>query len=375
MDPSTLTQEQRETLLSLAKSLVSFNLKAKITDISVGPVVTGYYLTLLGSTQITNIYARREDIALALGVDSVVMSRSGQFLILYIPNKTRQVIDFKDYLHWYMHDEVVSMTDLPIPLGITPAGTKSVLSLSSCPHILIAGQTGAGKSVLESAILTCLVARYNSEQLKLCLVDTKQVDLPLFADLPHVVSVAKDTTQYFKIARNLYNLTKTRLKSFNNAGVRNINEYVAKTSQPLPYYVFMIDEFASLVDEDNANRMGLTAQKRRETPTVSSELKTLAQISRAAGIFIIAGTQRSSVKIINGDIKVNFPCRIGLRMPSQIDSRTILDEAGAENLLGQGDMLVKHPATSILQRYHGPFVNLSDIEYIVKNLTDVRQFL
>jgi S-DNA-T family DNA segregation ATPase FtsK/SpoIIIE len=301
--------------------------------------------------------------------------RVGPELALYVPNKEKQFVDFKDYLHWYIHSIEETKAIIPIPLGISPQGHKETLDLTKCPHILIAGQTGSGKSIFESAIITCLAARFTSSELKLCLVDTKQVDLPLFAKLPHILQCAKSRSEYMKLMDMLYKSCKTRLNVFNSVEVRNVEEYKNKTGNEMSYIILVIDEFANLIDEDNAARSQMDLQERKEVPTVSDRLKTLAQISRAAGIHIIAGTQRSSVKIISGDIKVNFPCRIALKLPSTIDSRTILDESGAESELGCGDMLVKIPDSDLLKRFHGPFVKLSDIDYIVNNLETVKEFL
>lgn len=371
-DLNSLTEFQKQIVFKIAKTFVNFGLSAKIVSVLNGPVVTGYGFNLLGSTQIANVSARREDIALALGVDSVTISRAGSTLILYVPNLDRKIVDFKDYLHWYMHDEICSNDPLPLPLGIDPEGNKRFLPLAECPHVLLSGQTGSGKSILESAFITCLVVKYDSSELKLYLVDTKQVDLPLFTKLPHVVRCAKSVSEYFKIMAHLYSITKQRLAHFNVNSVRNITEYKEKTGLNMPYIVLIIDEFANLLDEDNAIRSSMDRKEKAETPSVTTELKALAQICRAAGIHIIAGTQRSSVKVVSGDIKVNFPCRIALRLPSSIDSRTILDQGGAENLLGRGDMLVKQPGLDTLQRYHGPFVKLSDIESIISNLEMLR---
>lgn len=375
MNIESLSDSQKQIVFKIAKTFVNFGLQAKIVTVINGPVVTGYGFNLLGSTQIANVSARRQDIALALGVDSVTIARAKDVLILYVPNVDRQIVDFKDYLHWYMHDELCIAAKLPLPLGIDPEGNKRFLELTDCPHVLISGQTGSGKSILESAFITCLVTKYSSDDLKLYLVDTKQVDLPLFTKLPHVVRCAKSASEYFKLMSQLYSISKQRLAHFNIESVRNIEEYKTKTSKQMSYIVLVIDELANLLDEDNAIRSGMDRREKAETPSVADELKSLAQICRAAGIHIVCGTQRSSVKIVNGDIKVNFPCRIALRLPSYTDSRTILDQGGAENLLGKGDMLVKQPGLDTLQRYHGPFVKLSDIEYIVSNLDTIREVI
>jgi S-DNA-T family DNA segregation ATPase FtsK/SpoIIIE len=378
-----LSPHDKAVVLKLLQKFVSYNIIAPYSTVSEGPVVTGYYFTIAGSTKISDISARLEDFALALGVDSVSIDRVGPNIVLYVPNKNRLIVDFKDYLYWYLKDDQVYSTILPIPLGINPSGAKSVLSLAECPHILIAGQTGAGKSILLSSIITCLSAKYPSEELKFFLVDTKQVDLPLFKTLPHVKECAKNVDEFFKIMALLYSHCKQRLIVLSAAGARNIKEYKQKTGKNISYLVLVIDELANLIEEDNMKReeikqsnQGLKPNKREEIPpSVSQVLKSLSQISRAAGIHIIAGTQRSSVKIINGDIKANFPCRIALKLPAQVDSRCILDEGGAENLLGKGDMLIKQPDHDLLQRYHSPFVRLEDIEYIVHNLTEVKSFL
>ena len=366
--------ELDDTLTKILKKTLQLNLYLKPIEKIEGPVVTTYKFKC--DSIFSKVQARSEDYALAVGASSVLISRLGEYVTLEIPNQERKFVDFKDYLYWFMTSKDVQEAKLAIPLGLNTRGEKEFFDLAKAPHVLISGQTGSGKSVYESAILTSLAAKYDSSQLELYLVDTKKVDLPLFATLPQVRIVAKDLMEYFRLHNHIKTECSSRLDIFHRLKVRNIvehNEKLGDSQAKMPYIVLLIDELANLMDLDTAFRKGLDPEVRRASTPLGEMLKNLAQISRAAGIHIIASTQRSSVKVISGDIKVNFPVRIGLKMPSQIDSRVILDEMGAENLLGRGDMLVKTPETDFLQRFHGPFVRLDDIREIVENLEMVKQ--
>jgi S-DNA-T family DNA segregation ATPase FtsK/SpoIIIE len=376
MTNTTWTPEQSNNVLALIKKLDGLDIKAKISSIEEGPVVTAYLFELDHSQPIVKILKKAEDFALSLGVDKVIIQRVKDKIAIFIPNENRKVVDFKEVIHWYLHDPDVQKMELPIPLGVDFHGEKSCLDICDMPHCLITGSTGSGKSVFEAAIISSLCYRYDSSNLNMYLVDTKQVDLPLFKSLPHVKACADNLDDFHTIMFGLMAEIRRRLSVLQNAGVRKIQEYhtMMGGKQHMPYIVLMLDEFGDLMDLDSAYRKA-DKEKYETTPTVKQWIKSCVQIGRAAGIHIIACTQRASVKIIDGDIKANLPCRVALRLPTQIDSRTILGTSGAENLLGKGDMLIQRPEKDSIERYHGPYVSMSDINELVINYDQMRSIL
>jgi S-DNA-T family DNA segregation ATPase FtsK/SpoIIIE len=260
--------------------------------------------------------------------------------------------------------------NIPILLGVNHLGGKEAFDLTEQPHILMAGSTGSGKSTYQAAVICSLAVLCEPDELNLYLIDTKKLDLPLFKDLPHVMQVADNIADARQIFIHLMDLTRKRYDMLQKERVRNVAEYRKQTQTKLPYRVLIIDELADLLalDKDYCDIV-------EDSKPLKKILTELTAIARAAGTHIIAATQRPSVKIIDGDTKNNFPTRIGLKVPTRFDSQTILGEAGAETLLGKGDMFVKRIDSSILERFHGPFVKLDDIEQIVNNLDAVKHSL
>lgn len=373
----TFTVEQNNNILALIQKLNGLGIKASIAGIENGPVVTAYMFSLDHSQPIAKIMKKSEDFALSLGVDNVIIQRVKDKIAVFIPNKDRKEVEFKDFLFWYLNDPEVIKMKLPLPLGVDFHGKKSCIDITDCPHILITGSTGSGKSILESAIISSLVYRYDSSCLHMYLVDTKKVDLPLFKTLPHIKTVADNVDAFHNMMFIVMGEVRRRLGVLQGASCQNISQYHAMYGGDIsimPFIIVMLDEFADLIDLDNAYRKA-DKEKYEQTPTVKGWIKSATQICRAAGVHIIACTQRASVKIIDGDIKTNLPCRISLRVPSRIDSQVILGTSGAENLLGKGDMLVKYPESDTIQRYHGSFVKMKDIQELVMNYEQMRSIL
>lgn len=366
-----MTPEQSNNIIALGKKLVGLGVEAKFARLETGPVVNGYFFTLSDATSINKVIKRSEDFALALDTDKVIVQRIKGEIVIFIPNADRKIVDFKEILHWYLHDPKVSAMELPIPLGVDYRGNKSAFDLIEMPHILITGSTGSGKSVFESAILCSLAYYKSSNDLHLYLVDTKRVDLPLFSMLPHVQQVADSLDKFHSMMSTVMQETRRRLGILQGASCRNIQDY-HKMGYPLPYIIVMLDEFGDLMELDSA---AIKAGQFEDTPNVKSWIKQAVQIGRAAGVHIIACTQRASVKVVDGDIKANLPCRIALRLPTQVDSRTILGTSGAENLLGKGDMLVQRPEKDVVERYHGPYVSMNDIAQLITDYERMRTIL
>lgn len=355
---------------SLAETIRKRFVRLGITDVKMmpevpGPVVTAYPLRV-SFTPVNKVIARSEDIALACNVDSVDIRRVGGEIVVFVPNKDRRIVDFKENLFWYLQDPDVAKMKLPIPLGIDFHGNKTAIDLTEQPHILIAGSTGSGKSVTESNIIASLSMFLSPDELHLVLVDTKKTDLVHFENLPHVKNIVREIYEWEVTIQSLIREVDSRTALFAHAGTRNISEYNAKMGEgrKMPYIVLIIDEFADL-----------NVRGKQMDIKVDLAVGRLTQISRAAGIHVILCTQRSSVKVIYGDLKANFPTRIALKLPSAIDSRTILDEGGAENLLGKGDMLVKSEGFDELRRFHAPFVRLEDIHAVLHDREMILQMI
>lgn len=376
----------------LNKDETSFKLLRKLHGLGVsgihfeepiiGPILTGYPCTMHDSISIRTIMSKSDDLALACGVESVNIERIDDKLVIFIPNKERKIVDFKDSLFWFLKDEKVKEMQLPILLGTDFRGNGAALDLADQPHILLAGSTGSGKSVFESAVIAALSMIKSPKDLDLYLIDTKGLDLNLFKELPHVRETVGTIEEWYSTINKLKEIVKQRMTKLESAGARNIREYNSRFDGSMHYIVIIIDELADLIekdsifrDEEKSNCKMMDVPITYENAKVIDDLKRLIQICRASGIHIIVGTQRTSVDVVSGVVKANFPTRISLRLPAVQDSRTILGVSGAENLLGRGDMLVQMADYETINRYHGPYVRLEDIELILNQREMILQSL
>lgn len=362
-----ITKEQSTVVLNLAMKLAALKITATFDHLETGPIVTTYYLTLGADIPIAKIMKAEEDLALAVGVPSVLITRLGGQIAIAIPNKVKTIVSYDACLHSLMQENL----KLPIMLGCSTRGDYYTTDLTESPHILIAGSTGAGKSVLLSAIISGLATAKSSKEMKLMLVDTKQLDLTLFAELPHVVEVADNVEKVHALFDRLMQIVRQRTAKMKGIA-RNIHEYNATTGEKLPYYVVIIDELADVIGEDAVHAKA-KLEPICDYPRIPQRLQGLLQICRATGVHVICATQRPSVKIITGDIKANLATRIALRLPTGFDSRTIIDEYGAEQLLGKGDMLVSSPNSESITRYHGPYVSMQHIANVLMNCDSIRE--
>lgn len=366
-----MTPEQINNISQLGQKLFGLGIKASFSRLDEGPIVTAYYFKPDLSQNITKVMKQSENFAVALGVDKVSVQRIKDEIVLFVPNAERKIVDFKDALYWYCNDLKVKNMALPILLGMNFHGQKEAIDLATMPHILVAGETGSGKSVFEAAILGSLAVLKEPTDLSFYLVDTKQLDLPLFSVLPHVKEVIDNLDKFHDTIKYIVKVIRDRMTELKCAQVRNISEYRGMGLH-MGYIVILIDELADLIDQDTLARK---AGQYEDIPSVKQWLKHIVQISRAAGVHIIACTQRTSVKIVDGDTKANFPCRIALRLPTEADSRTILGTGGAQFLLGKGDMLIQRPEIERVERFHGPFVSMNDIAQIVTERERMREIL
>jgi len=361
------TPEQSRVWAALIMKLAALKITITPSHVEAGPIVTTYYLNLGADIPIAKIMKAEEDLALAVGAPSVLITRLGAQIAIAIPNKTKTLVSYDSCLHHIMSSEF----KLPLILGCNTKGDFSSIDLTESPHVLIAGSTGAGKSVLLAAMISGLATAKSKQEMKLMLVDTKQLDLTLFQSLPHVVEVADTVEKVHALFDRLMKIVRQRTEKMKGIA-RNIHEFNRLSDQPLPYYVVIIDELADVIGEDASQRLaGL--EPVASFPSVSKRLQALIQISRASGVHVICATQRPSVKIITGDIKANLTTRIALRLPSGNDSRTILNEYGAEQLLGKGDMLVESPTLDQITRFHGPYVSMDHIANVLVNCDEIRR--
>ena len=359
-----LTKEQLEVVEKLTIKFIKLGLTVKLVKpVSVGPIVSIYRFEPSGTTKVNQMEALADDMALALGVEDVLIKRMpGETSVgVFVPNKERKLISFMDVMTHMWHDRGKGV---PLALGVDHLGNFFHEDLTQLPHLLISGSTGSGKSTLLSSLVASVVYCENPNRVQFVLSDTKNVEFGHFIGAPHLL-FEPATSVYQTLERLDWCIDEMddRLKLIGKAGFRNISEYNASLTQQqdksklLPFIVIIIDELADL--------MMFKGEKRGESKIASDKIGTIVQKSRAAGIYFIAATQRPSVNVVAGSIKANFPARLTFRLPSEVDSRTVISTGGAEHLLSQGDMLYVSPNRPGLARLHAPFARISDIKAVV----------
>lgn len=346
-----------------------FGVGGTVSQINPGPVVTTFEFKPNPGIKYSKIVNLSEDLCLALECESIMVERiPGKSTVgIEIPNRKREVIALREVIESPEFSEADSL--LTMALGKDINGRIKCADLASMPHVLVAGSTGAGKSVLINSIVMSILYKATPDQVRFIMVDPKTVELGLYVDIPHLLTpVITDMKKASNALRNATREMERRLKLLAEFGVRNLDQYNRKVSKltskssgtasgegeppcRLPYIVIIIDELADLMMVEGRQ--------------IEEAITRLAQMARAVGIHLILATQRPSVDVITGLIKANIPSRISFRLATRVDSRTILDSMGAESLLGRGDMLFLPPASSRLQRLHGPFVAEDEIEAVV----------
>jgi S-DNA-T family DNA segregation ATPase FtsK/SpoIIIE len=369
-----LPADNKATLMALILKLSAFSFSGTFISLETGPVVSTYRIQPTPQSLYSKIVNRAEDIAMSLGSDSVLISRARSFVDFAIANPSREIISFDQSLYSLAQQYRRGHMTLPILMGASTSGQNTILDLATQPHMLIAGSTGSGKSVFLSEIICSLSLTIEPTELKMYLIDTKQLDLTLFERLPHVRQVIDSVLEAHNLLDSL--ILEVRKRTEKMRGVaRNLTEYnswlASQNKFALSHIVLVIDELADVIGLDL--ELKKDEDKDSQRTRFSEKLKNLAQISRAAGIHIIAATQRPSVKIISGDIKANFPTRVCFKLPTAADSRVVLDEGGAEFLLGRGDYLYTHAEQSGIQRAHSAFVSMTDIERCVTQNMYIRE--
>jgi S-DNA-T family DNA segregation ATPase FtsK/SpoIIIE len=338
----------------MEKILLDFGIDGKIKAINNGPVVSLYEFEPAPGVKVSKIINLSEDLARNTSSTSARVSViPGKNTVgIEIPNESRESVSLREMIDNDKFEK--KEIKLPIALGKSISGVPIVGDLTAMPHLLIAGTTGSGKSVCINTIIVSLLYKLNPDLCKFILIDPKMLELSTYEGIPHlltpVITDAKKATSALAWTVKEMN---SRYKLMSKVGVRNIDGYNSKHKLKMPYIVVVVDEMSDLM---------LVAGKE-----IENYIQKLSQMARAAGIHIIMATQRPSVDVITGTIKANFPTRVSFQVSSKIDSRTILGEQGAEQLLGKGDMLFMSSANRII-RIHGPYVSEQEIERIANTL-------
>ena len=358
---TSFTQSNKEILERVLKD---FGIAAKVVEIHIGPAVTEYELTVPPATKVSRILNIDKEIALALAAKDVIIQAPipGKSTIgIEIPNPTISSVTLREVLE--SPQNLKSDAKICAALGKDIMGTPKVFDLTKMPHLLVAGSTGSGKSVCINGIIASILMRYKPTEVKLVLVDPKKVELTNYNGIPHLLCpVVSDPKKASLTLQRVVTEMDNRFQTFSDKEVKNItgyNDMIEKYNKKhpenpqskMPYIVVIIDELADLM---------LVASKE-----VEDSITRITQLARAAGIHLIVATQRPSTDVITGLIKNNIPSRIAFAVASQIDSRTILDQRGAERLLGKGDMLYFPMGESSPTRVQGCFINDNEIKRLI----------
>ncbi|MCX6590444.1 MAG: DNA translocase FtsK [Acidobacteria bacterium] len=369
------TAELKETAVRIKAKFEEFNVLGSVVQINPGPVVTTFEFKPEAGIKYSKITTLTEDLCLGLQAESILIERiPGKPTVgIEVPNSRREVISLRQVLE---SEEFASASSrLVMPLGKDVSGRIKVSSLETMPHLLVAGSTGSGKSVMLNSMIMSILYKSTPEEVRMIMIDPKRVELGIYDNIPHLLTpVITDPKKATNALRNAVLEMERRLKLMAALGVRNIDGYNKKVRQmaaeprslftdevdptaqedlrPLPYILILIDELADLMMLERAN--------------VEESVARLAQMARAVGMHLVLATQRPSVDVITGLIKANFPARMSFRVATRVDSRTVLDVMGAEHLLGKGDMLFLPPGSSRLVRMHGAFVTEAEINEVVE---------
>lgn len=357
-----MTDVQKDAAMRITMKLAQLGhevtWQAPITE---GPLITTYRFVPRATSKVQAICGCAQDLALALACEDVLVRRlPGEGVIgVSVPNATRTLVQWRDTLQKPDHKFTV-----PLNLGVDSQGRLFKDDLAMCPHLLIAGSTFGGKSMLLNSLIASLMYWRTPTQVQFVLSDTKSgggLEFNHYRESPFLARPpANSMYTTWELMDWLSEQADSRLREIARAGCQNIGQYNAHGAddytQLLPYIVFVIDELADV----------LCGEGRGEKTIAQDKLGRIVQKSRAAGIYVIAATQRSSVDVIAGTVKNNFPARLTFKLASQADSRTIIDEAGAEHLLARGDMLYRGPGAPALTRLHSPYTDLFDIKQMTE---------
>lgn len=371
------SQELRDTASRIKERFEEFGVLGNVVQINPGPVVTTFEFKPEAGIKYSKITNLTEDLCLGLQAESILIERiPGKPTIgIEVPNRNSEVIALREVLEGEDFQNAASR--LAMSLGKDINGRIKIFTLDTMPHLLVAGSTGSGKSVMLNSMIMSVLYKSTPDEVRMIMIDPKRVELGIYEDIPHLLTpVITDPKKASNALRNAVLEMERRYKLLASHGVRNIDQFNRKMRQraneprnlfdeetsdtpvieedlrPLPYILIIIDELADLMMLERNN--------------VETSVARLAQMARAVGMHLVLATQRPSVDVITGVIKANFPARISFRVATRVDSRTILDTMGAEHLLGKGDMLFLPPASSRLHRVHGAYVGESEINAVVE---------
>ena len=338
----------------LEKVFEDFNIDIEVVNVKHGPVVTLFEILPAAGTKINTIINLADDISRSMGVGAVRIAQifGTQFLGVEVPNEKRETITIKELLS----DSNFTNTSHKIPLcvGKDISGNIEVIDLSKTPHLLVAGTTGSGKSVFINTLLASILYKFSPEEMRLILIDPKMLELSVYNDIAHLLTpVVTEPKKAIIALKWVCKEMERRYSLMNEENTRSLEGYNQKSIERLPYIVVFIDEMADLM---------MTAGKE-----VEHHVQRLAQMARACGIHLVMATQRPSVDIITGSIKANFPSRISFQVASKYDSRTVLGETGAEQLLGNGDMLMTKNGGNII-RYQSAFISDNEVNKLIREI-------
>jgi len=348
------TNKIKESSELLERVFADFNIEIKVINVKLGPVITLFEILPAAGIKINTIINLADDISRSMGVGAVRIAQiyGTQYLGVEIPNEYRETVTIKELLS---NDNFKNTNHkIPICIGKDISGNIEVIDLSKTPHLLVAGTTGSGKSVFINTLLTSLLYKFSPEQLRLILIDPKMLELSVYNDIAHLLTpVVTEPKKAIIALKWVCKEMERRYSLMNEESTRSLEGYNQKAVEKLPYIVVFIDEMADLM---------MTAGKE-----VEHYVQRLAQMARACGIHLVMATQRPSVDIITGSIKANFPSRISFQVASKYDSRTVLGEIGAEQLLGNGDMLMSKNGGNII-RYQSAFISDSEVNKLIKEI-------
>jgi S-DNA-T family DNA segregation ATPase FtsK/SpoIIIE len=367
------SQELKETAAQIKSKFQEFNVLGSVVQINPGPVVTTFEFKPEAGVKYTRITTLSEDLCLGLQAESILIERiPGKPTVgIEVPNSKREVIALRQILE--SEEFTASPSPLTVALGKDINGRIKVAALDAMPHLLIAGSTGSGKSVMLNSLIMSILYKATPHQVRMIMVDPKRLEFGLYEGIPHLLTpVITDAKKATNALRNAVLEMERRLKLLASQGVRNIEQYNRKVRQladgprslfeddeaveeeleEIPYILIVIDELADLM--------------MLERGPVEETVTRLAQMARAVGMHLVLATQRPSVDVITGLIKANFPSRISFRVATRVDSRTVLDVMGAEHLLGKGDMLFLPPGSSRLVRVHASYVSEAETNRVVE---------
>ena len=349
-----VAENTKQSATALKRTLQTFKIDVEVEEVKVGPTFTRYSLKPAEGVRIAKIVSLKNNLELALAAHPIRIEAPipGKSLIgIEVPNSKKTIVGIRSMIE----DKQWKAETLPFVIGKTITGSSFVKSLSKMPHILIAGTTGSGKSILLHNLIISLLYKYSPEELRMMFIDTKRVELTQYKGLPHMLTnPITDPKKALKSLVWTVNEMERRYVLLEDKRARDIISYNSSSDEPLPYIVIVIDELADLM-----------SNYPRE---IEGNIVRIAQKARAVGIHLVIATQRPSVNVITGVVKANIPVRAALQVASQIDSRTILDATGAENLVGKGDLLFSSTETKSPIRVQSAFISEEEIKEVVDKI-------